>query len=137
MYACQTIKHTIDFTCDSDFWRDNTASLPRQRLTTAQWMKHEFHYTDGRRTTATSEWASMATFVAEMASPETFEHLRQAAMDSRKKMPATLEKDKTEEENKKEDEGEMHMEQDAALVDGQNKDATGGPDMGGGSGTMA
>ncbi len=29
------------------------------------------------------------------------------------------------------------MEQDATLVDGQNKDATGGPDTGGGSGTTA
>ncbi len=32
----QTIKHAIDFTHSSDFWRDDTASPPRQCLTAAQ-----------------------------------------------------------------------------------------------------
>ncbi len=45
--------------------------------------------------------------------------------------------DKMQEEKKKEGEGDEHMEQDAAAVDSQDKDATGGEDMGGGSGTMA
>ncbi len=124
-YACQTIKHAIDFARDSDFWRDDTALLPRQRQTAAQRMKHEFRYADGRQTAATSESASTTTFVAEDITPETIEHIRQAALASGKKTSAATGEDKTEEEKKKEGEGEMHMEQDDALVDGQNKDATG------------
>ncbi len=42
-----------------------------------------------------------------------------------------------EEEKKKEGEDDECMEQDVEPVDGQNKDATGGEDMGGGSGTTA
>ncbi len=72
----------------------------------------------------------MATFVAKMAGPETFERIRQAALDSRKKTPVATGEDKMEEEKKKEDEGDEHMEQDATPVDSQNKDATGGPDTG-------
>ncbi len=45
--------------------------------------------------------------------------------------------DNMEEEKKKEGKGDEHMEQDAMLVDGQNKDATLGPDMDGGPSTMA
>ncbi len=51
-------------------------------------------------------------------------------------MSAATEEDKTEEEKKKEGGDEEYMEQDDAPVAGQDKDATGGPDAGGGSGTM-
>ncbi len=136
-YACQTIKHAIDFARDSDFWRDDMASPPRQCQTAVQWMKHEFRYADGRQTATTSESASMATFVAKSAGPETMECIWQVALASHKKPSAAMGEDKMEEEKNKEGEGEMHMEQDDALVDGQNKDATGGSDVGGGSSTMA
>ncbi len=77
----------------------------------------------------------MLTFIAKLLGPDGMERIRQEALASRKKAPAAMGEDKTEEEKKKEDEDDEHMEQDAAPVDSQNKDATGGEDKGGGSGT--
>ncbi len=45
--------------------------------------------------------------------------------------------DKMGEEKKKEGEDDERMEQGVESVDSQKKDATGGEDMGGGSGTVA
>ncbi len=117
MYSRQTVKHAIDFARDSDFWRHDTASLPWQRQTATMRMKYEFRYADGRQTATTSESASTATFVAEPIGPDTVEHIWQEALASRKKTSATVGEDKMEEEKKKEDEGNEHMEQDAAPVD--------------------
>ncbi len=58
-------------------------------------------------------------------------------MASRKKTSAAIGEDKTDEEKKKEGRDEEHMEQDDAPVAGRDKDATGGPEAGGGSGTTA
>ncbi len=74
-HARQPIKHAIDFARDSNLWRDNAASLPRQHLTAAQRRKHEFRYDDSHQIAAASESTSMATFVAELAGPETIEHV--------------------------------------------------------------
>ncbi len=58
-------------------------------------------------------------------------------LDSRPKTSAVTGKDKMGEEKKKEGEDDERMEQDIMPGDGQDKDATGGEDKGGGSGTMA
>ncbi len=110
-YSCQTIKCTINFARDSDFWRDDTASLLHQHQAAAMQMKREFQYADGHQTAATSELASMqGTFVAELVSPDDIVRIREEALASRKKPSAALGEDKTEEEKKKEGEDETHME---------------------------
>ncbi len=135
--AHQTAKRAIDFTRRSDFWMDNASSPQRHRLTAAEQRRWVFRYDDGRQIAASSE-ASMLTFIAEPIHPNHFaclqqeERLRQEAMDSRPKTSAAMG-----EEKKKEGEGDECMDQDVKQVDSQDKDATGGEDKEGGSGTMA
>ncbi len=82
-YSHQTIKHAIDFARDSDFWRDDTASLPRQRQTAAMQMKRKFQFTDGHQTATASDSAStQATFVADEITLETIAHIREEALAS-------------------------------------------------------
>ncbi len=57
-YMHQTVKRMIDFACDSDLWRDDTASPSRQRQTSAMQLKHKFQYANGRQTAAASDSAS-------------------------------------------------------------------------------
>ncbi len=58
-YVRQTVKRAIDFTRDSDLWRDDTTSPSRQCQTGAMQLKHEFHFADGRRTATASDSASV------------------------------------------------------------------------------
>ncbi len=132
----QTVKHTIDFTHHSDFWTDDTSSPQHHRLTATEQRKREFRYADGCQTAASSE-ASSLTFVAAAAGPELAKHLRQAALASHLKKSAAMGKGEKKEDKKKEGEDEECMEEGIKPEDGQDKDAAGGEDKGGGSGTMA
>ncbi len=53
-YARQTIKHVIDFACDTDMWPDDAVLPSRQRLTGAMCHHREFQFADGRCTHAES-----------------------------------------------------------------------------------
>ncbi len=114
---------------------DDASSPQHHRPTATEQIKCEFCYPDGRQT-ATSSEASSLTFITPAAGPELAECLRQAALDSRPKKSATMGEGEKKEDKKKEGEAEECMEESIEPEDGQDKDATGGEDKGGGSGTM-
>ncbi len=100
----------------------------------------ELLFTNGQRTHAESATAKETASVqgslpgpAQVVTDADIARLQYKAEASRKKkMPASTE----EEEKKKEDEEEC-MDADDALVTDMDKDPTGGPDAGGGSGMAA
>ncbi len=129
----------IDFTCDTDTWQDDATSPLRHCLTGAMQLKQEFLFTDGRCTRAASATPEDSASAqgslpgpAKEISDATIARLRAVAQASHPKTPAN-----TAEEEKKKEDGDKHMDADDAPVADKDKDAAGGPDMGGGSGMVA
>ncbi len=98
-------------------------------------LKHEFRFTNGHQTATASDSASaQGSFAgpADEVNATDIARIQAEALATRPKMPTAA----AEEEKKKEGRDEC-MEQDDAPVADKDKDATGGPDAGGCSSTMA